>query len=118
MLDISALLNNSINFVLYCTMSRQFRETFVATFLPARCRAAGDGTAGGGEGQAGRGGSSARRRAETRTAASVTGWLKLESVTADLSSPLLVPAKAATGAAEAQSDERGTVNQDGPVTIV
>ena len=32
LLDIMALLNNSINFVLYCTMSRQFRDTFVATF--------------------------------------------------------------------------------------
>ena len=32
LLDIMALLNNSINFVLYCTMSRQFRDTFVSTF--------------------------------------------------------------------------------------
>ena len=32
LLDIMALVNNSINFVLYCTMSRQFRHTFVATF--------------------------------------------------------------------------------------
>lgn len=32
LLDIMALLNNSINFVLYCTMSRQFRETFVEIF--------------------------------------------------------------------------------------
>jgi len=32
-LDIAALLNNAINFVLYCTMSRQFRETFVEIFL-------------------------------------------------------------------------------------
>ncbi|GAB1603891.1 sex peptide receptor-like [Argonauta hians] len=32
-LDIMALCNNAINFVLYCTMSRQFRETFVATFF-------------------------------------------------------------------------------------
>ncbi|XP_052770878.1 G-protein coupled receptor dmsr-1-like [Mya arenaria] len=31
-LDIMALCNNAINFVLYCTMSRQFRVTFVATF--------------------------------------------------------------------------------------
>lgn len=31
-LDIMALLNNAINFVLYCSMSRQFRNTFVATF--------------------------------------------------------------------------------------
>ncbi|XP_045190172.1 G-protein coupled receptor dmsr-1-like [Mercenaria mercenaria] len=31
-LDIMALCNNAINFVLYSTMSRQFRETFVSTF--------------------------------------------------------------------------------------
>jgi hypothetical protein len=30
--DIMALLNNSINFVLYCTMSRIFRETFARVF--------------------------------------------------------------------------------------
>ncbi|XP_064630006.1 G-protein coupled receptor dmsr-1-like isoform X2 [Lineus longissimus] len=30
--DIMALLNNSINFVLYCTMSRVFRDTFVKVF--------------------------------------------------------------------------------------
>ncbi|XP_074641284.1 G-protein coupled receptor dmsr-1-like [Tubulanus polymorphus] len=34
-LDMMALLNNAINFVLYCTMSRQFRETFVKEFC--RC---------------------------------------------------------------------------------
>ena len=39
-LDIAALLNNSINFVLYCTMSRQFRETFVEVFLWESCRRA------------------------------------------------------------------------------
>ncbi|ELT99172.1 hypothetical protein CAPTEDRAFT_142791 [Capitella teleta] len=32
LLDIMALLNNSINFVLYCTMSRQFRDTFKNVF--------------------------------------------------------------------------------------
>ena len=32
LLDIAALLNNSINFVLYCTMSRQFRDTFMDVF--------------------------------------------------------------------------------------
>ncbi|KAL3863452.1 hypothetical protein ACJMK2_005206 [Sinanodonta woodiana] len=32
LLDIMALLNNSINFVLYCSMSKQFRDTFVQTF--------------------------------------------------------------------------------------
>lgn len=31
LLDIAALLNNSITFILYCTMSRQFRQTFVET---------------------------------------------------------------------------------------
>ena len=31
-LDIVALLNNAINFVLYCSMSKQFRDTFVDTF--------------------------------------------------------------------------------------
>ena len=32
LLDIMALLNNSINFILYCTMSRQFRTTFARVF--------------------------------------------------------------------------------------
>ncbi|XP_071089901.1 G-protein coupled receptor dmsr-1-like [Haliotis cracherodii] len=32
LLDIMALLNNSINFVLYCTMSKQFRDTFMEVF--------------------------------------------------------------------------------------
>jgi len=31
LLDIMALLNNSITFILYCTMSRQFRQTFLET---------------------------------------------------------------------------------------
>lgn len=35
LLDIVALLNNAINFVLYCSMSQQFRTTFVLTFC--RC---------------------------------------------------------------------------------
>lgn len=35
LLDILALINNGINFVLYCTMSKQFRDTFIATFC--RC---------------------------------------------------------------------------------
>lgn len=34
-LDIAALMNNAINFVLYCTMSKQFRDTFTDTFC--RC---------------------------------------------------------------------------------
>ena len=35
LLDILALINNGINFVLYCTMSKQFRDTFIAVFC--RC---------------------------------------------------------------------------------
>ena len=31
-LDMLAMINNSINFVLYCTMSRQFRDTFMDVF--------------------------------------------------------------------------------------
>lgn len=38
-LDIAALINNAINFVLYCTMSKQFRDTFTDTFC--RCFTAG-----------------------------------------------------------------------------
>ncbi|XP_033764072.1 sex peptide receptor-like [Pecten maximus] len=33
LLDIVALINNGINFVLYCTMSKQFRDTFFNIFL-------------------------------------------------------------------------------------
>ncbi|XP_074655665.1 G-protein coupled receptor dmsr-1-like [Tubulanus polymorphus] len=33
LLDILALFNNGINFILYCTMSKQFRDTFCAVFL-------------------------------------------------------------------------------------
>lgn len=33
LLDIMTLLNNGINFVLYCTMSKQFRETFIRIFF-------------------------------------------------------------------------------------
>ncbi|KAK6186579.1 hypothetical protein SNE40_008593 [Patella caerulea] len=32
LVDIMALINNSINFVLYCTMSKQFRDTFMDVF--------------------------------------------------------------------------------------
>ncbi|CAH1803141.1 unnamed protein product [Owenia fusiformis] len=32
-MDILALINNGINFILYCTMSKQFRETFLDIFL-------------------------------------------------------------------------------------
>jgi len=44
LLDILALINNGINFILYCSMSKQFRDTFVSVFrldavsrLCARC---------------------------------------------------------------------------------
>ncbi|CAG5125723.1 unnamed protein product [Candidula unifasciata] len=36
LLDIMALINNSVNFVLYCTMSKQFRTTFAAIFCPSQ----------------------------------------------------------------------------------
>lgn len=32
LLDILALINNGINFILYCSMSKQFRDTFVNVF--------------------------------------------------------------------------------------
>ena len=32
LLDILALINNGINFILYCSMSKQFRDTFVSVF--------------------------------------------------------------------------------------
>lgn len=46
LLDILALINNGINFILYCSMSKQFRDTFVSVFrldalsrqCAARCR--------------------------------------------------------------------------------
>jgi len=33
-MDILALLNGAINFILYCSMSRQFRTTFALLFKP------------------------------------------------------------------------------------
>ncbi|CAH0555968.1 unnamed protein product [Brassicogethes aeneus] len=33
-MDILALTNSAINFILYCTMSRQFRSTFGEVFRP------------------------------------------------------------------------------------
>ena len=33
-MDILALLNGAINFILYCSMSRQFRMTFAVLFKP------------------------------------------------------------------------------------
>ena len=32
LMDILALINNGINFILYCTMSKQFRDTFIEIF--------------------------------------------------------------------------------------
>jgi len=34
--DILALINSAVNFLLFCTMSRQFRKTFVAVFCHSR----------------------------------------------------------------------------------
>jgi len=31
-MDIAALVNNAVNFILYCAMSRQFRQTFIELF--------------------------------------------------------------------------------------
>ncbi|CAL1530099.1 unnamed protein product [Lymnaea stagnalis] len=36
LVDIMALTNNSVNFILYCTMSTQFRTTFASIFCPHR----------------------------------------------------------------------------------
>lgn len=33
-MDILALINSAINFILYCSMSRQFRSTFTLLFRP------------------------------------------------------------------------------------
>lgn len=33
-MDILALINSAINFILYCSMSRQFRTTFTLLFRP------------------------------------------------------------------------------------
>lgn len=35
LLDILALINNGINFLLYCTMSKQFRDRFAHLFIPS-----------------------------------------------------------------------------------
>ena len=37
LLDILALINNGVNFLLYCTMSKQFRDTFIQLFVSSRC---------------------------------------------------------------------------------
>ncbi len=33
LVDILALINNCVNFILYCSMSKQFRDTFIDIFL-------------------------------------------------------------------------------------
>lgn len=38
LVDILALINNGINFILYCTMSKQFRDTFIEIFLTPAAR--------------------------------------------------------------------------------
>jgi len=38
LLDILALINNGVNFLLYCTMSKQFRDTFIQLFVAGGCR--------------------------------------------------------------------------------
>ena len=38
LIDILALINNGINFILYCTMSKQFRDTFIEIFLSPAAR--------------------------------------------------------------------------------
>ena len=38
LVDILALINNGINFILYCTMSKQFRDTFIEVFLSSTFR--------------------------------------------------------------------------------
>ena len=35
-MDMAALLNNAINFTLYCSMSKQFRDTFLKLFCPRK----------------------------------------------------------------------------------
>lgn len=47
LLDILALINNGVNFILYCTMSKQFRDTFFCVFLPCG-KTSGAGRGGGG----------------------------------------------------------------------
>jgi hypothetical protein len=37
LVDILALINNGVNFILYCAMSKQFRDTFIAVFLGSCC---------------------------------------------------------------------------------
>ena len=48
LMDIIALINNAINFILYCSMSKQFRDTFLGlfcwVFLPPEKRIFFNGT--------------------------------------------------------------------------
>jgi len=125
LLDIAALLNNAINFVLYCTMSRQFRETFVETFLGQSCSRCGRSPGRGGSTQltqlTGRGTPRATGGGSTETGkmGPAAGWLKLETVTAaDASSPLITSTKLPTGSsADGQQDDDGTLNQSSPVSV-
>jgi len=77
-IDIMALLNNSINFVLYCTMSRLFRDQFVETFFG--CKAATPALS-----------SQTTTKAATKAATKATpaseGWTKLKMVQAVVSGP-------------------------------
>jgi len=118
-LDIAALLNNSINFVLYCTMSRQFRETFVETFLGGRCLGGvftpGGGAVPTGRGSVGRGSMATRARTETMTGPA-TGWLKLESVSPDASSPLIVGTGQSADSGNGQREGVGALNPDAAAT--
>lgn len=51
LLDIVTLVNNGVNFILYCSMSKQFRDTFVQVFC-RRCYEAGQTTSGAGASRA------------------------------------------------------------------
>jgi len=62
----------------------------------------------------GRGGASSRGKTEVKTGPS-TGWLKLESVAVDQSSPLIARSKATADSADSRPDEIGVAyHQDGP----
>lgn len=82
-IDMTALLNNSINFVLYCTMSRQFRNQFVETFVCCRCTTAFTGSLSGG------GGSASGRRSTTSRSTMTTsaGWTKLRVLSVAVNGP-------------------------------
>jgi len=111
-LDIAALLNNSINFVLYCTMSRQFRQTFVETFFGESCQG-GVSSPRAGAALPEKGSASSRRKTEAKMGPT-TGWLKLESVTPDQASPLITSVKPTSGYGDSQQEDIGALNQDGP----